>query len=197
MTSTSGGEPYDGRTLRGRTLSPGEGHGRLLVLDAPVSFWGGVGPTGTVVDRHHPQYGVSLTGRIVVMASSKGSSSSSSVLAEHIRAGVAPAALVLREPDMIVTLGALAAGELYERWVPVVVLAPRDHDGLRGEAEARVEATGSGALVMLGPPLSPPLGVPLAPPPDPQLSPAPGPAGADADAEPPPEPRPGPSGPDR
>jgi predicted aconitase with swiveling domain len=185
VTRTSGGEPYDGRTLRGRTLSPGEGHGRLLVLDAPVSFWGGVGPTGTVVDRHHPQYGVSLTGRIVVMTSSKGSSSSSSVLAEHIRAGVAPAALVLREPDMIVTLGALAAGELYEQWVPVVVLAQRDHDGLRDEAEARVEATGSGALVTLGLPPVPP------------LSPAPGPAGADADAEPPPEPRPGPSGPDR
>jgi predicted aconitase with swiveling domain len=135
--------------VAGRTLSPGDASGPLLFLDAPVSFWGGVDSTGTVVDRHHPQVGVRLTGRVVVMTSSKGSSSSSSVLAEHIRARVAPAALVLREPDMIVTLGALAAGELYDHWVPVVVLAPADHDALPREGVARVEATGDGARLTL------------------------------------------------
>jgi predicted aconitase with swiveling domain len=55
------------------------------------------------------------------MASGRGSSSSSSVLAEAIRAGTAPAAIVLSEPDPILALGAIVARELYGRTIPVVV----------------------------------------------------------------------------
>ncbi|MFI6086273.1 aconitase X swivel domain-containing protein [Streptomyces sp. NPDC051217] len=191
MTKASGAEPHDsgadtsgsGRTMPARTLSPGDGAGRLLLLDAPVSFWGGVDSTGTVVDRHHPRHGVRLSGRVVVMPSGKGSSSSSSVLAEHIRAGVAPAAIVLREPDMIVTLGALAAGELYDTWVPVVVLASADFDGLPRDGAARVEGMERGARVTLGVALP--------------LSVASGRAGEAAVGEQRPGPRPDPPDPDR
>lgn len=108
-----------------RTLVPGEARGAALVLDEPLSFWGGVDPaTGDVIDVRHPQRGANVAGRVLVMPSGRGSSSSSSVLAESIRAGTAPAAIVLAEPDAILALGAILARELYGTSVPVVVARP-------------------------------------------------------------------------
>jgi predicted aconitase with swiveling domain len=96
-----------------------------LVLEEPLSLWGGVDPsTGAVIDAHHPQRGANVRGRVLVMASGRGSSSSASVLAEAVRAGTAPAAIVLGEPDLILSIGAAVAEELYGVTVPVVVLPP-------------------------------------------------------------------------
>ena len=107
----------------GRTLVGGEVTATVLVLDEPLSFWGGFDPhVGRVIDRNHPQHGEVLTGRVVAMAASRGSSSSSSVLAEAIRLGTAPAAIVLGEPDAIVALGALAAAEMYDHRIPIVAM---------------------------------------------------------------------------
>lgn len=127
--------------IEGRTLAPGRAGGDTLVLDEPVSFWGGVDPaTGRVVDRRHPQHGQHLAGRILVMPSGRGSSSSSSILAEAIRAGTAPAGIVLLERDGIVALGALVAEELYGARVPVVVVEPEAYDRLRSMAGIEVDA---------------------------------------------------------
>lgn len=135
-------------TLEGRTLVAGEAAGPVLVLDEPLSFWGGMDPaTGAIVDRHHPQVGATLTGRVLVMPSGRGSSSSSYVLAEAIRAGTAPAAIVLGEPDPIVALGSLVARELYATRVPVVVL---DLASLRSLPE-RLEVRAGRALAVLRP----------------------------------------------
>ena len=99
---------------------------RALVLVEPLSLWGGMDPaTGELIDAHHPQRGANLAGRVVVMRSGRGSSSSASVLAEAVRAGVAPAAFFLAEPDLILSIGAAVAEELYGVRVPVLVL-PRD-----------------------------------------------------------------------
>jgi len=97
--------------------------GRALVLDEPLSLWGGMDPTsGVLIDARHPQRGATLSGRVVVMPSARGSSSSASVLAEAVRAGTAPAAIVLGEPDLILAVGAAVAEELYGVVVPVVVV---------------------------------------------------------------------------
>lgn len=105
-----------------RALVAGEASGEALVLEEPLSFWGGLDPgTGRLIDVHHPALGEVVTGRVLVMPSGRGSSSSSSVLAESIRAGTAPAAIVLLEPDPILALGAIVARELYGISVPVVV----------------------------------------------------------------------------
>ena len=53
-----------GADLTARTLAPGDATGDVLRLDTPVSFWGGVDETGTIVDVHHPQCGERLTGKI-------------------------------------------------------------------------------------------------------------------------------------
>ncbi|MEO8517781.1 MAG: DUF126 domain-containing protein [Dermatophilaceae bacterium] len=124
--SHAGGE----RAVSAAPLCTGEGSGEILWLDEPLSFWGGTElDTGVINDVHHPQRGVSLVGRVVVMAASRGSSSSSSVLAEQIRAAVAPAAILLGSRDAIVTLGALAAAEIYGIRLPIVLL---DESGMAG-----------------------------------------------------------------
>ena len=100
---------------------------RALVLSEPLSLWGGMDPaTGELIDAHHPQRGAHLSGRVVVMASGRGSSSSASVLAEAVRAGTAPAAILLGEPDLILAIGAAVAEELYGVRIPVVVLPPAE-----------------------------------------------------------------------
>ena len=53
------------------------------------------------------------------------SSSSSSILAESIRLGTAPLAILLADPDEILVLGALVAQYLYRRTCPIVVLPDR------------------------------------------------------------------------
>ncbi|WP_236792990.1 aconitase X swivel domain-containing protein [Amycolatopsis sp. GM8] len=112
------------------TIHPGEATADLLVLDAPLSFWGGTDEHGSIVDEHHPQRGASLTGRVVALPSARGSSSSSSVLAEQIRAGTAPAALILTEPDAILMLGGWVAAELYGLRIPIVVVSTKDYQEL-------------------------------------------------------------------
>ena len=100
--------------------------GRALVLDEGLSLWGGMDPaTGELIDARHPQRGAVLTGRIVVMPSGRGSSSSASVLAEAVRSGTAPAAIILGEPDLILSIGSAVAEELYGVALPIVLL-PRD-----------------------------------------------------------------------
>ena len=111
--------------VQGRTLHPGIATGEPIRLTAPLSFWGGTDEHGRIVDAHHPQRGAVLTGRILLMESGRGSSSTSSVLAEQIRARTAPAAIILARPDQIIPLGALVAAELYNLNLPIVV-APYD-----------------------------------------------------------------------
>ncbi len=104
-------------------LVPGHSTGAALVLDAPLSLWGGLDPvTGDIIDQRHPQWGANVTGKVLVMPVGKGSSSASSILLEAVRLGTAPAAILLAEPDAILALGAAVARELYGFAPPVVVL---------------------------------------------------------------------------
>jgi uncharacterized protein len=123
-----------------RVLVGGRARGRVVVLEEPLSFWGGVDPvTGTVIDRRHPQAGVCVAGSILAMPAGRGSSSSSTVLAEAIRAGTAPRGIVLRELDGILALGAIVARELYGVSTPVVVATPGDFSLLASGATATIE----------------------------------------------------------
>lgn len=100
--------------LEGTPLAPGAAVGDSLVLTEPLSWWGGMDPiTGTVVDGSHPQFRERTTGRILVLPHGRGSSGGSAVLAESIRAGTAPAGLVLNSADPILLVGVMVAAELY------------------------------------------------------------------------------------
>ena len=98
---------------------------RHLYLDEPLSFWGGLdSATGEVIDVHHPQWGANLSGVVLHMPHGRGSSSSPSVLAEALRSGHGPKAIVLEQQDPMVWLGALIARLLYEIDCPVTVEGP-------------------------------------------------------------------------
>lgn len=131
-----------------RALAPGEGRGEALVLSEPLSFWGGIdAATGRIIDARHPDLGVGVAGRVLVLPSGRGSSSSSSVLAEAVRAGVAPAAIVLRDADPILALGSIVAWELYGAAPPVVVLPGQAYEAIRTGDLLRVWANEAGAGV--------------------------------------------------
>lgn len=100
----------------------GEADGLALVFSQPLSFWGGIdAETGEIIDHSHPGLGQNVAGKILVMPSGRGSSSSSSVLAEAIRRGTAPAGILLLRPDPILAVGAIVAEFLYEIRMPLVV----------------------------------------------------------------------------
>ena len=69
------------------------------------------------------------------------------MLAEAIRAGTAPAAIVLAESDPILVVGAMVAEALYGRRCPIVVLAAADHATLGEAAAAEVVADAGRARV--------------------------------------------------
>lgn len=100
----------------------GEADGVALVFSQPLSFWGGIdAETGQIIDHSHPGLAQNVAGRILVMPSGRGSSSSSSVLAEAIRRGTAPACILLERPDPILAVGAIVAEFLYDIHMPLVV----------------------------------------------------------------------------
>ena len=113
--------------------------GAVLHCGEGLSFWGGVDPeNGRIIDAHHPQHGSCLTDRIVLMPTSRGSCSGSGVLLELAMKGLAPAALVFREPEDILTLGALVATRMFDRPLAVVRLPPPEYDQLSKASQAEI-----------------------------------------------------------
>lgn len=132
-------------------LHGGSARGEVLRLAAPLSFWGGTDHDGLIIDAHHPQHGLSVTGRVLVMASGRGSSSSSYVLAEQLRRGTGPAAIVLAESDAIIALGVMVADELYGIATPVVQVAPGDLAALTTGLTVTVAADGERGVAQISP----------------------------------------------
>jgi predicted aconitase with swiveling domain len=136
---------------RGQTLVAGQARGPAVVLDEPLSFWGGFdAASGRVTDQRHPQVGRCLSDAILVMPAGRGSSSASSVLAEAIRAGTAPTGIIMSAPDTIVALGAVVAHELYSVACPVVVLSPVAFAELRDGEPLTIDANDTRAVVYRG-----------------------------------------------
>jgi len=133
--------------MSGRLIAPGRARAPALVLDEPLSLWGGLDPaTGRVIELRHPQHGATVSGRVLVLPAARGSSSSASVLAEAVRAGTAPAAIVLGEPDLILALGAAVAEELYGVQIPILVLAAEDLAAIRDGATVDIGSEGVSAV---------------------------------------------------
>jgi len=89
---------------------------------------------------------VSLAQAVVVMASGRGSSSASSVIAEAARAGTSPAALIVLTSDEILSTGAIVADELYGRPLPIAEVDATSFEACR--AADRIEITADGRLTL-------------------------------------------------
>ncbi|RWB86420.1 MAG: DUF126 domain-containing protein [Mesorhizobium sp.] len=122
------------------------GEGEALVLTAPISFWGGVDPkTGRIADVRHPQHGETISGRVLFLPGTIGSSSASAVLLELVHGGHAPAALVLHEPDAILLLGLIVAREMGLETPMAVRLQRSAFEAYRGST---VKVSDDGAVTL-------------------------------------------------
>ncbi len=108
-------------SINGTVLHEGEASGPLLVLDEPLSFWGGFDPrTGEIIDRHHPQAGTRTGGKVLALTETRGSAGTPAGVAEAIRKGEGPVAIIVVKQDVNLVAGAMTAEELYGVRVPVI-----------------------------------------------------------------------------
>jgi predicted aconitase with swiveling domain len=118
--------------------------GEALVSGEALSFWGGYDyHTGEITDRRHPLSGAIASGRILAIPFSRGSSTTTAVLLEAVRAGTAPAAILTTGVDAFFVLASVVANQMYARPIPVVVLSPEDFARLRTGDRLRIEEDGS------------------------------------------------------
>ncbi|MCW3983268.1 MAG: DUF126 domain-containing protein [Candidatus Bathyarchaeota archaeon] len=94
--------------LKGRIIYKGKAEGEALVTSMPISFYGGVDPnTGEVIEKGHELQGQSIKGKVLVFPQGKGSTVGSYTLYRLKKNGVAPAAMINKETETIVAVGAI------------------------------------------------------------------------------------------
>jgi predicted aconitase with swiveling domain len=132
-----------GDVIAGRAVVEGEAEGEALVTHDALSFWGGYDfTTGDIIDRRHPLAGMNARGRILAVPFSKGSSTTTAVLLEAVRAGTAPAAIVTTGVDPFFALASIVAGTMYGTPFPVVALSPEDFATLATGDRLVIERSG-------------------------------------------------------
>src|SRR5262245_58404147 len=109
--------------LQGKVIIRGEARGQALVSQEPLSFWGGYDwRTGEIIDRRHPLSAAIAKGKVLAIPSTRGSSTTTAVLLEAIRAGTAPVAILTTGHDFFFALASVVAEELYRSTLPLVAL---------------------------------------------------------------------------
>jgi len=132
------------RVIAGRPIVEGDAEGEALVTQDALSFWGGYDfHTGEIIDKHHPLAGVRAAGRILAVPFSKGSSTTTAVLLEAVRAGTAPAAILTTGADSFFALASIVAGLMYGKSFPVIALEPDEFARLRSGDRLAVERDGT------------------------------------------------------
>jgi predicted aconitase with swiveling domain len=130
--------------IQGKPIVPGEAEGEALVTHEPLSFWGGYDyRTGEIIDRRHPLSGQIAAGRVLAVPFTRGSSTTTAVLLEAVRAGTAPAAILTTGVDTFFALASIVADELYRQPIPIIALTPDDFASLRTGVRLRVEREGT------------------------------------------------------
>ena len=129
--------------IKAAILHAAEAQGPVLVLDEPLSFWGAFEPrTGVILDVHHPQRGACVAGTVLLMRESRGSGSAPGAIAEAIRLGTAPAAIVMTAPDVNLAIGAAVAETLYGKSCAILTVSAGHWAELCRAARLRISARG-------------------------------------------------------
>jgi predicted aconitase with swiveling domain len=94
--------------LKGRKIYKGIAEGEAITTKDGISFYGGVDPdTGKVVEVGHELEGQSITGKILVFPTGKGSTVGSYTLYRMKKNNTAPAAIVNERIDTIIAVGCI------------------------------------------------------------------------------------------
>jgi predicted aconitase with swiveling domain len=130
--------------IRGQVVVAGDAAGELLVSLDPLSFWGGYDSrTGEIIDRRHPLSGQIVAGRVLALPNTIGSSTTTAVLLEAVRAGTAPAAILTIGIDSFLALASVVSNEMYGRPIPLVSLEQDHFQALLSGTKAHVWADGT------------------------------------------------------
>jgi predicted aconitase with swiveling domain len=121
-----------GDLMRARPIGVGEARGELIVSHEALSFWGGYDQnTGQIIDHRHPLNGQNVLDKVLAIPFTRGSSTTTAVLLEAVRLGMAPLAILTRDIDSFVALASIVADELYGKSLPVFALHPDDYGKLQ------------------------------------------------------------------
>ena len=127
-----------------RVVIPGAARGQALVGREPLSFWGGYDyHTGEIIDRRHPLSGRIAAGRILAVPFTRGSSTTTAVLLEAVRAGTAPAAILTTGVDSFFALASIVADEMYAKPIPIIALDADDFAKLQTGKHLEIKADGT------------------------------------------------------
>jgi len=94
--------------LEGRKIYRGIAEGEAIATKDAISFYGGVDPdTGKVVEVGHELEGQSITGKVLVFPTGKGSTVGSYTMYRMMKNNTAPAAIVNERIDTIIAVGCI------------------------------------------------------------------------------------------
>ena len=137
--------------LIGKPVIAGRANGIALVSDQPLSFWGGYDwKSGEITDRRHPLTGMNAKGKILVVPFTRGSSTTTAVLLEALRAGTAPVAIITTAIDFFFALASVVAGELYEKSFPLIALSDSDFGLLKTGDQIEIMESGNLTCIRKG-----------------------------------------------
>ncbi|HXQ35813.1 MAG TPA: DUF126 domain-containing protein [Anaerolineales bacterium] len=136
----------DAMILTGNPVISGSAKGVALVSSEPLSFWGGYDwKSGEITDRRHPLSGQNAKGKILAIPFTRGSSTTTAVLLEAIRAETAPSAIITTGTDFFFALASVVADELYRK--PLTLVAISEVDFARLQTGDQIEITDEMILV--------------------------------------------------
>jgi predicted aconitase with swiveling domain len=94
--------------LKGRIIYRGTAEGEALTTTQAISFYGGIDPnTGEVIDKGHELQGKTVKNKVLVFPNGKGSTVGSYTLYRMKKNGTAPAAIINKECETIIAVGAI------------------------------------------------------------------------------------------
>ena len=129
--------------IQGKPFISGSANGIALVSNEPLSFWGGYDwKSGEIIDRRHPLSGFNARAKILAIPFTRGSSTTTAVLLEAIRAGTAPNAIITTATDFFFALASIVADELYTTPLPLVAIAESDFACLQTGQQIVVDEMG-------------------------------------------------------
>ncbi len=95
--------------LQARSLNPGCVIAEAFLVEQAFSFIGDFDPqTGALLIPHHPRYGESLAGKVLVCPGGKGGTMAPFLIYEALQLGNAPVAIICNRADPILFESAMA-----------------------------------------------------------------------------------------
>lgn len=138
------------KMIKGNVVSGCSVEGKILFSDEPLSFWGGYNQdTGEIIDRRHPLSGQKAGQQILAIPSSRGSTTTVSVLLEALIAGNSPAAILVQQVDSFFALASIIAKEIFGLNLPVVTLSSEDFSEIKHADRLKLYPDGRVILHML------------------------------------------------